>query len=248
MMGCSKRIMSCSCSAMRTECRVHGPHRQRRVLRRSLLHGFGQRLNKGQPLSAPARRAPLLHQQEESGVLCLSSCVLGTNREIFFPKLDAGLHLITFADIASRWLANMGYEAVPCESEDEARARVTECRSRGRWPVYFFDSDTTGEKAFEEFHATDSDVDWNRFADMGVIRNQRHGNTRAGRVRLADRIHYERAGHGPNGNCGSLLLWCRSSRTWRPASTSTIGWTLIRTLDVLLSVSPFWCWGHCCWS
>ncbi len=174
MMGCSKRIMELFLFGNDDRMPVSTARFANVAFSDgSLLHGFSQRMNKGQPLSAPRDVKRYFITQEESGVLCLSSCLLGANREIFFPRLDACQHLITFADIATRWLASMGYEAVQCGSEDEARARVTEYRTQGKWPVYFFDSDTTGEKPFEEFHAENSDVDWNRFIDMGVIRNER---------------------------------------------------------------------------
>ena len=136
----------------------------------SLLHGFAQRIAKNQPLSAPRDVRRYFITQEESGVLCVMSCLLGENRDIFFPKLDPEASLLTFSEIAVRYLASLGYEAEPCASEDEARAK-----SRGRtgrkWPCYFFDSDTTGEKAYEEFFVAGQDLDLGRYPNIGVIRN-----------------------------------------------------------------------------
>lgn len=137
----------------------------------SLLHGFNQRFAKRQPISAPSDVRRYFVTPQESGELCLMSCLLGDNRDIFFPKLDQGLDLITFSDIATRYLAALGYEAVPCASEDEARTRVGELIPQRRWPCYFFASDTTGEKDFEEFHTAGEDVDLDRFASIGVIRS-----------------------------------------------------------------------------
>jgi len=97
---------------------------------------------------------------------------LGDNRDVFFPKLDQGLNLITFSQIAERYLARLGYEPVQCASEDEARSRVAELKPRRKWPVYFFSSDTTGEKDFEEFYTDNETLDMDRFNNLGVIKNQ----------------------------------------------------------------------------
>ncbi len=138
----------------------------------SLLHGFAQRVLKGQPLSAPCDVRRYFITPQESGELCLLSCLLGENRDIFFPKLEDRLHLITFADIARRYLKSLGYDAYECASEDEARAGGDELAESGRWPCYFFQSDTTGEKEVEEF-TTDGDVlDLWRFTDIGVIKGE----------------------------------------------------------------------------
>jgi len=137
----------------------------------SLLHGFNQRLLKRQPLSAPNDVRRYFVTDRESGELCLLSCLLGENRDIFFPKLSERLHLTTFSEIAERYLAALGYEAVPCASEAEARASVEALAARGQWPCYFFASDTTGEKDFEEFYTEGEDLDWERFERLGVIRN-----------------------------------------------------------------------------
>ena len=137
----------------------------------SLLHGFRQRMIHRQPLSAPRDIRRYFVTGPESGSLCLASLVLGGQREIFFPKLDAGLALLTFSDIAVRFLAANGYEAHAVASEDEARSRIEELIAQRKWPCYFFDSDTSGEKPFEEFYSDTDDVDTGRFIDIGVIRN-----------------------------------------------------------------------------
>ena len=137
----------------------------------SLLHGFNQRFAKQQPISAPNDVRRYFITPEESGELCLLSCLLGHNRDIFFPKLSESLNLTKFSDIAVRYLANLGYEAVECGSEDEARARAAELIPQRKWPVYFFKSDTSGEKDFEEFFSGDEDLDMARFKTLGVIGN-----------------------------------------------------------------------------
>lgn len=140
----------------------------------SLLHGFNQRFVKRQPISAPNDVRRYFVTPQESGELCLLSGLLGENRDIFFPKLSENLHLITFSEIAVRYLDSLGFEAYECGSEDEARGRAEELISQKRWPCYFFKSDTTGEKDFEEFFTDKEDLDWERFKSVGVIRNAAH--------------------------------------------------------------------------
>ena len=138
----------------------------------SLLHGFNQRFAKRQPFSAPSDVRRYFVTPQESGELCLMSGLLGDNRDIFFPKLSEHLHLITFSDIAERYLRKMGYEPFHCASEDEARDRIAELIAKKQWPCYFFNSDTTGEKDFEEFFTDNEDLDMSRFDGVGVIKNQ----------------------------------------------------------------------------
>ena len=137
----------------------------------SLLHGFNQRFAKRQPFSAPNDVRRYFVTPQESGELCLMSGLLGENREIFFPKLSEHLHLITFSNIAERYLRQMGYEPFHCSSEEEARDRAAELIAKKQWPCYFFSSDTTGEKDFEEFFTDKEDLDMNRFDGIGVIGN-----------------------------------------------------------------------------
>jgi len=138
----------------------------------SLLHGFNQRIQKRQPLSAPNDIKRYFVTPKESGELCLMSCLLGENRDIFFPKLSEKLHLITFADIAVKYLEKLGYEPYLCESEEEARELSKTLPDEGKWPCYFFSSDTTGEKDFEEFFTDKETLDMERFENLGVIKNE----------------------------------------------------------------------------
>jgi len=138
----------------------------------SLLHGFNQRFAKKQPFSAPNDVRRYFVTPQESGELCLLSGLLGGNRDIFFPKLSEKLHLITFSEIAVRYLRARGYEPYECESEDEARDRAEELIANKQWPCYFFKSNTTGEKNFEEFFTDNEDLDIERFETVGVIKNQ----------------------------------------------------------------------------
>jgi FlaA1/EpsC-like NDP-sugar epimerase len=138
----------------------------------SLLHGFNQRFMKRQPLSAPNDIQRYFVTPQESGELCLLSGLLGGNRDIFFPKLSEKLNLITFSDIAVRFLRDHGYEPYECVSEDEARGKADELIAKKQWPCYFFKSDTTGEKDFEEFYTDNEALDMDWFDTVGVIRNQ----------------------------------------------------------------------------
>ena len=138
----------------------------------SLLHGFNQRFAKQQPIAAPNDVKRYFVTPQESGELCLLSALLGENRDIFFPKLSENLHLTTFAEIAVKYLAQLGYEPYECEFEDEARDRASELIKQKKWPCYFFKSDTTGEKDFEEFYTEDETLDMKRFSSVGVIKNE----------------------------------------------------------------------------
>jgi FlaA1/EpsC-like NDP-sugar epimerase len=138
----------------------------------SLLHGFNQRIQKKQPIVAPNDIKRYFVTPKESGELCLISCIFGENRDIFFPKLNESLHLMSFVDIAVKYLAILGYEPYLCRSEDEARALMTTLPKQKKWPCLFTSSDTTGEKDFEEFF-TDSEVlDMDRFENFGIIKNE----------------------------------------------------------------------------
>jgi FlaA1/EpsC-like NDP-sugar epimerase len=138
----------------------------------SLLHGFNQRFAKHQPFAAPNDVRRYFLTPKESGELCLLSGLLGENVDIFFPKLSKKLHLITFSEIATRYLKSNGFDPYECSSEDEARDRLEELIAKKQWPCYFFKSDTTGEKDFEEFFTDSEHLDMDRFENIGVIRNQ----------------------------------------------------------------------------
>ena len=137
----------------------------------SLLHGFNQRIQKQQPIVAPSDIKRYFVTPQESGELCLMSCIFGENRDIFFPKLSEALHLITFADIAVKYLQDRGYEPFLCKTEDEARELVKTLPAQGKWPCLFTESDTTGEKDFEEFFTDSETLDMERFENLGIIKN-----------------------------------------------------------------------------
>jgi UDP-N-acetylglucosamine 4,6-dehydratase len=137
----------------------------------SLLHGFNQRIQKKQPIVAPNDIKRYFVTAKESGELCLMSTIFGENRDVFFPKLSEALHLITFAEIAEKFLKELGYEPYLCSNEEEARNLMTTLPQEGKWPCLFTASDTTGEKDFEEFFVEGETIDMETFQNLGVIKN-----------------------------------------------------------------------------
>ena len=135
----------------------------------SLLHGFKQRIEKRQPISAPRDVKRYFVTPQESGEICMFSGLLGGNREIYFPKLNEKTHLNTFSGIAVRYLEALNFKAQVCDTEDEARNRSEELISQGSWPCYFFDSNTTGEKSVEEFYSDKEKIDFDQYDGLGVI-------------------------------------------------------------------------------
>ena len=173
MMGASKRIMEMFVHRNSTEIDVSMARFANVAFSDgSLLHGFNQRLEKKQPIVAPNDIKRYFVTPQESGELCLMSCIFGKNRDIFFPKLSEALHLISFSEIAVKYLQDKGYEPYLCKSEDEARALAKSLPQQGEWPCLFTPSDTTGEKDFEEFFTENETLDMERFHNLGVIKNE----------------------------------------------------------------------------
>ena len=137
----------------------------------SLLHGFNKRIEKKQPIVAPNDIRRYFVIPEESGELCLMSCVFGENRDVFFPKLNENLNLIKFSDIAVLYLKEKGLEPFICDSEEQARNYFNENKRDHNWPCLFTKSDTSGEKVFEEFYTENEKLDMERFDKLGVIKN-----------------------------------------------------------------------------
>ena len=172
MMGASKRIMEMFLMRKSEEIAISTARFANVAFSDgSLLHGFNQRIQKQQPIVAPGDIKRYFVTPQESGELCLMSCVFGENRDIFFPKLSEVLHLITFADIAVKYLQDRGFEPVLCKTEDEARELVKTLPAQGKWPCLFTESDTTGEKDFEEFFTDSETLDMERFENLGIIKN-----------------------------------------------------------------------------
>lgn len=172
MMGASKRIMEMYLMRKSKQIKISTARFANVAFSDgSLLHGFNQRILKKQPIVAPNDIKRYFVTPKESGELCLMSCIFGENRDIFFPKLSENLHLISFADIAVKYLAEIGYEPYLCASEEEARDSVEGLMMQKKWPCLFTGSDTTGEKDFEEFFTVNEVLDIKRFENLGVIKN-----------------------------------------------------------------------------
>ncbi len=136
----------------------------------SLLAGFIERIMKQQPLSCPSDVKRFFVSPQESGEICLMACVLGKSGDIFFPKLDAEKDLVNFADIVGPFLQQWGFETDVCSSEAEAREKADGLRSN-RYPVYFFESETSGEKLYEEFYTENEELLMDKFHMLGIIKN-----------------------------------------------------------------------------
>ena len=170
MMGASKRIMEMFLSRRSQEMSISTARFANVAYSDgSLLHSFNQRLLKNQPIVAPIDVRRFFVTAQESGELCLMSCLFGENRDIFFPKLDEALHQSSFSDIALKFLEQHGFEAHLCETEDEARALSSSLPSEGKWPCLFTRSDTTGEKEYEEFYTSEESPDLERYDAIGII-------------------------------------------------------------------------------
>jgi len=172
MMGASKRIMEMFLMRKSSEIAISTARFANVAFSDgSLLHGFNQRIQKVQPIVAPNDIKRYFVSPKESGELCLMSCIFGENRDIFFPKLNENLHLITFADIAIKFLNEIGYAPYLCSTEDEARKLISELELENKWPCLFTSSDTTGEKDFEEFFTDAEVLNMERFENLGIIKS-----------------------------------------------------------------------------
>jgi FlaA1/EpsC-like NDP-sugar epimerase len=172
MMGASKRIMEMFLMRRSLDINISTARFANVAFSNgSLLDGFNRRIEKMQPIAAPNDIKRYFVTSQESGELCLMSCIFGENRDIFFPKLSEALHLVSFADIAVKYLRDKGYEPYLCSTEDEARRLSKTLPEQGKWPCLFTKSDTTGEKDFEEFFTGKEVLDMDRFENLGVIKN-----------------------------------------------------------------------------
>lgn len=140
----------------------------------SLPLSFFDRVMKQQPLVAPKDVRRYFVSLEESGQICMLACILGKNGEIFFPKLGEE-KMKTFSSICDDFIRAMGYEKHECSSDEEAKRFAANMRSRDRkYPVVYFNSDTTGEKDYEEFYVKGEAKDLDRFSSLGVILSKEH--------------------------------------------------------------------------
>ena len=172
IMGCSKKVMEVMVMAYSSHFKVSTARFANVAFSNgSLLAGFVERIMKRQPLSAPKDVRRYFVSPEESGQICLMANIIGGNCEIFFPKLGKE-QVMTFSKIADTFVKSLGYIPYRCSSEEEAKHFAAEMKEGSKeYPVYYFCSDTTGEKDFEEFYIKGEHINMNRFNSLGVIEN-----------------------------------------------------------------------------
>lgn len=170
IMGASKRIMEDMIMAYSTDFKVTTARFANVAFSNgSLLDGYIARMMKNQPLVAPSDVRRYFVSPDESGQICLLACILGNNREIFFPKLGEE-QMMTFSSICDKFLVSMGYAPQLCATDVEAKHIAANRKVDDKnYPVVYFKSDTTGEKDFEEFFVEGELVNMSRFASLGVI-------------------------------------------------------------------------------
>lgn len=135
----------------------------------SLLNGFENRIKKRQPLAVPADVRRFFVTTQEAGQLCVLSCLVADDKTILFPKENDKFKDISFREIAEQFLNAHNFESLSCESELAAKNAMVEAKKKKKWPCYFFESDTTGEKPFEEFFSEDEMVNFDIFQEIGVV-------------------------------------------------------------------------------
>lgn len=140
----------------------------------SLPLGFLERIAKRQPLSCPLGIKRFFVSPKESGEICLAASLLGESGDIFFPKLDEDKDMLEFDKIAISLLKSLGLEPDICKTEAEAREKALKLGNDiTTYPIYFFESDTSGEKSFEEFYTLNEELDMDTFVNLGVIKNSK---------------------------------------------------------------------------
>ena len=136
----------------------------------SLLDGFRYRIANRDPISAPKDISRYFISDADAAQLCILSTFLGEDSDIFFPAHSYKIKLIKFYDLAYQYINDLGYEVFECESENQARSEASSLIKAGKWPCYFFNTDTTGEKPYEEFYTSSDTIDLNRFDAVGIIK------------------------------------------------------------------------------
>jgi FlaA1/EpsC-like NDP-sugar epimerase len=134
----------------------------------SLPAGFLERISKQQPISAPKDVTRYFVSQEESGQICLLACIIGNSGEIYFPKLRKE-QVMTFSNMATKLLNEYGFDIVECSTEKEAFNKTI--KGSSKYPVYYSNSNTSGEKSYEEFYTEDEEVNLERHKSLGVVVN-----------------------------------------------------------------------------
>ena len=172
IMGCSKKVMEEMIMSYSKQFKITTARFANVAFSNgSLLAGFIERMMKHQPLSSPNDVKRYFVSPDESGQICMLACMLGKTGEIFFPKLGEE-QMMKFSTICDDFLTSLGYKIKYCNSEEEARKFASEMpEDTDTYPVYYFSSDTTGEKGYEEFYIEGEQLNMERFSSLGVIEN-----------------------------------------------------------------------------
>lgn len=175
IMGASKRIMEDMVMAYASRFKVTTARFANVAFSNgSLPDGWLNRVKKKQPLAAPNDVKRYFVSLDESGQICMLACILGKTGEIFFPKLGEE-QMLTFSSICDDYIKSIGCEKLECSTDDEAKKQASEMSfETTRYPVVYFKSDTTGEKAYEEFYVEGEKIDMKRFIGIGVIEESEH--------------------------------------------------------------------------
>ena len=136
----------------------------------SLLYGYIERLLQRQPISCPSDVKRFFVSPEESGEICLLTCILGNSGDIYFPKLNEN-QLVNFKSITEDFFNYLNKEIQICKSEEEAKKMALNLSDSSLYPVYFFKTDTSGEKLFEEFYTSEDEVNFDLYESIGVVTN-----------------------------------------------------------------------------
>ena len=136
----------------------------------SLLYGYIERLLQRQPISCPSDVKRFFVSPEESGEICLLTCILGNSGDIYFPKLNEN-QLVNFKTITEDFFNYLNKDIKVCKSETEAKELALKLTDISSYPVFFFKTDTTGEKLYEEFYTSEDEVNLNLYNSIGVITN-----------------------------------------------------------------------------
>ena len=170
IMGASKRIMEDMIMAYTSKFKVTTARFANVAFSNgSLPDGWIHRLQKKQPLAAPSDVKRYFVSPEEAGQICMLACILGKGGEIFFPKLEED-KMLTFSAICDNFVQAEGFTKVECENDSEAKQYAANMSYESKtYPVVYFKSDTTGEKAYEEFYIPGEKINLNRFFALGVV-------------------------------------------------------------------------------
>lgn len=142
----------------------------------SLPDGWIHRLQKKQPLAAPSDVKRYFVSPEESGQICMLACILGKGGEVFFPKLGED-QMLTFSSICDDFIKAEGFKKVECDNDLSAKKYAADMDYESdAYPVVYFKSDTTGEKAYEEFYVPGEKINMERFMALGVVEQSTHRN------------------------------------------------------------------------